>query len=392
MLRTDTRLWPWSPKAALLTAPAVLVILLVGYGILGATWNWPAAKYQGWVLFAIVVYSAVPILLLIIQALASIGGTIEGPGGVKLSFSAASDQVAHAVQTTTLAENLGTPSSPAEQKSGMGSILRALRRARQTDVTVVDLREGDTWWESRLFILIAAAARRGRPAAIAFVARSNLRPGAFLGWGDPQRLLQQYLTVEQALLPAYRVASALAARWELGTPVAGDPRTVTFPWAPPATAPGPIKGPQQTATETMQWTTDDPPDPDFAFELYLQAECDAPDISDVSRRYVGRVRLQELFDPVLVTDQVESTASDEEWVAFLTGRTHRFFALTDAGALRSLVSRDALVAALLGRLAPIAVTSPRSASGAESAPRSVPASPPTGKAEAAAGNAPARSA
>jgi hypothetical protein len=387
--RTDTRLWPWSAKAALLAAPAVLVILLVGYGVLGVAWKWPDAKYQGWVLLAIAVYSGVPVLLLIIQALASLGGTIEGPGGVKLSFSDASDQVARAVQTTTLAENLGTPSSPAEQKSGMASILRALRRARQTDVTVVDLREGDTWWESRLFILIAAAARRGRPAAIAFVSTTNLRPGAFIGWGEPQRLLDQYLSVEQALVPAYRVACASAARWALGTP-AGDPRTVTFPWAPLKTSPGPVRVPQYPASETLQWTGEDPPDPDFAFELYLQAACDAPAISAVSQRYVGRARLQEFFDPVLVTDQVDRTASDEEWVRFLTGRTHRFFALTDAGAFRSLVSRDALVAALLGRLAPISVTGAGNPRGAKSAPTSGPASPPTSKAAGAAGNSPVK--
>lgn len=342
-VRSPESLWPWTAKAAVLSVPITLAAMLIAYGVLHATSDWPRPEFEGWILVAIAVGSAIPLLLLIIQALASIGGTIEGPGGVKLSFAAASSRAAAAVSTWTLAENLDMPAGEAQQLTGLPNILSALRQARRTDVTIVDLREGSTWWESRLFILVAAAARRRRPSAIAFVATINQRPRTFIGWGDPQALLEQHETLEPGYLTAHRFAAAATARWELGTPIPGTDQSVKLPWT--------VDGGGEKARETLPQPTTGPADCAFAFELYLQQACEINVPVDEARRHVGRARLEELFDPVLVRDEVADDASDAEWIRFLTSHPHRFFALTSGGVFKNLVPRDTLTAALLGRLA-----------------------------------------
>ncbi len=333
-------MWPWTARAAVVSAPIILLVMLVLYGIMRARSDWPNPQFEGWILVAIIGASVVPILLLIVQALASSGGTLQA-AGVRLSFAAASSRASAAVSTSTLSENLGTPPGLAQQATGLPNILAALREARRTEVTIVDLREGNTWWESRLFILTAAAARRRRPAAIAFITTSNERPGTFIGWAEPQALLEQHEMLEPVYLTAYRFAAAATAQWDLGTPLPDTDQVVELPWV-------------ATGGETIQETLPQPvtgsADCDFAFELYLQRECDRQVPADEARRPVGRARLEELFDPVLVKDQVEDDATDAEWVRYLTGRPHRFFALTRGGVLRNLVPRDTLIAALLGRL------------------------------------------
>ena len=62
-------------------------------------------------------------------------------------------------------------------------------------------------------------------------------------------------------------------------------------------------------------------------------------------------RLEQLFEAVLVTDRVDVDADDDAWIDLLRSSQRRFFALTAADVLKALVPRDALVAALVARLA-----------------------------------------
>lgn len=156
--RAELAVWPWSPKLAVLLVPAVLLILGVTIVITRTAASWPSQRLEGWVLLAIVALSLLPVILLLVQTLATRGGTIQ-VAGVSLSFAQVSEKVASTLRITTLAENLGTPDDAPVAQSSLRSILRALRRAHDSEVTVVDLRRGRTWWETRLFILVVGAAR-----------------------------------------------------------------------------------------------------------------------------------------------------------------------------------------------------------------------------------------
>jgi len=153
---SEPTIWPWSAKLALLLVPVVLLILLVTMAITRTVANWPSQRLEGWVLLTILGLSLLPVILLLVQTLVTRGGTIK-IAGLSLSFAQVSEEVASALRTTTLAENLGTTEDVPLAQESLRSILRALQRARDSEVTVVDLRQGRTWWETRLFILVAGA-------------------------------------------------------------------------------------------------------------------------------------------------------------------------------------------------------------------------------------------
>jgi hypothetical protein len=179
------KIWPWSARVAVLLIPAILVVLVIAHAVARTQLDWPDERYGGWVLLGIALLSLLPVLLMLIELLALAGGSLK-VAGVAFSFSGESLKVAGAVRSTTLAENLETPDNAPVAQTSLNSVLRALRRAHDSEVTIVDLRHGRTWWETRLFILIAGAARTGRPKAIGFIGDRNGKQGVFLGWASPR--------------------------------------------------------------------------------------------------------------------------------------------------------------------------------------------------------------
>ena len=329
------RLWPWSAQAALVAVPIVFLALLGALVLARRLADWPGNGYQGWTLLAVVLLSLLPVILLVIEAAARNRGQVSA-FGVSLSFAGASREAAVGLRTATLEENLDASSEPAVQQTELPSLIAALRRAHDSDVTVVDLRAGRTWWETRLFILVAGAARRGRPRALAFVGDLNGQRGTFIGWASPSRLLDLHLAADDSLRLGYASASSLTAQFELSTPIAGSRTCRAKPW--------------NTSTQICL-----PPmargaaDPDFALELFLQQQLETG--PNQQRRYVTATRLRELYEPALVIDHIETGSSDDDWVNLLRKQPRPFFAVTDEGSLRSLVPRDALLTALVLRLA-----------------------------------------
>jgi hypothetical protein len=341
-----TVLWPWAAAWALVAVPAALLLLVVGEALLNHWTGVPGDSHQGWVLLGIVLLSLLPVLLLVLDNIASSGGSFQAPGGVKISFEAASARVAATVTSTTLSENLGTVGTETAHQSGMRSILRALRASERTEVTVVDLRDGHTWWESRFFILVASAARRRSNQALAVIATDSEQTRKFVGWADPVRLLELHLAAHPVLNLAFQRAEALHLQWQASLPTEpAVPSGVPAPMPASRTAPW---GPNQL---WLPQPVDEPSDPVFGFELFLQQELDNLTVSHPDLRNPVTVnRVLELYRAALVTGSVDVGASIEEWVALLNGPSRRFFALTADGVFRALVPRDALLAALVGTL------------------------------------------
>jgi hypothetical protein len=331
--RQDIRLWAWSARAAVIAAPVALLVLLIGVAVLRAATEWPSDDYQGWALLAIVILALVPIILALVDTAVSQRGEIR-VWGVSLSFASASQEAAAGVRTATLEENLGITTEEAVGRTSLPVVLRTLRRAHDTDVTVVDLRAGRTWWESRLLVLVAGAAHSGRPLALAFVGERSGTSRAFIGWAEPARLLDLHLKAEPDLASAYAAAVVQTRQWDLGTRGPG-PDDVVLPWGDALSLPA---------------NPDEASDPQFALELFLNSQIEAL-APDVYQRHVTIRRLLELYEPALVTDHVETGSDDAVWIDLLR-RSHRpFYATTSGGAFKGLVPRDALFTALVLRLA-----------------------------------------
>jgi hypothetical protein len=315
------RLWPYPEWAAFLISG----LLLAGLLFLHMHFKWPTPEEQGWILFAIVILGLLPVILLTVTFLASSGATLKG-GGLELSFAHAVSQAASTVPTTKLSENLEPPETTG-QLSNVGS---ALRKSHDSDVTIVDLRAGQTWWESRLIILIAGAARRGHPAVIAFIGDRYGTSGSFLGWAEPDRLLQAQLDADPELKSFWRKASAKANQWDCGEPINNSIVRVQY---------------KRLALPAIK---DHKPDPDFAFELFLQKELEGQPVN--RKTFVSSHRLLALYGTCLVTDSLDDTANDRQWARALTQRSHRYFALTSsAGTFDRLIPREMALSSLTAR-------------------------------------------
>jgi hypothetical protein len=289
-----------------------------------------------------VLLSLLPVLLVVIEQLAASGGSVK-VAGVALTFNGESIlKAADTVNSTSLTANLETSTGAPVNRSSLHDIVRALRQAHDSEVTVVDLRAGHTWWEKRLFILIAGAARTHRPLAIAFVGNRNGKQGVFLGWAEPTRLFELHLAARPDYADAYELASRQAALWKLGTPqsppINGQPPAVNLPWAAQLHLP-PVDGELSDLA--------------FVDELFLQQELDNNNNIQATEQpdTVTIQRLMELYEPALVTDHIEADANTDTWIAQLRSSQHRFFAMTSATVFKALVPRDAVLTALVVQLA-----------------------------------------
>lgn len=336
---SSDRFWPWKDKIAILLVPILLLALFSGLAIMRALTGMPSAQNEGSVLLALAVFSVLPLILLVTQRLAAEGGSVE-LASLKLSFASASQDAATSMRTTTLAENLGVAEGDAVAQTSLRSVLRALRKAHESEVTVVDLRRGSTWWETRLFILIAGAARRDRPLALAFIGETNGRDRVFLGWAAPSQLLDMHLAASPGLQEAYARALAKTMQWQIGEParrMQGQAPQVVLPW--------------DKTVYSLPYLADDVPDPAFAMELFLQEELNRQALANPTEPvYVNVQRLRELYEPVLVTDFVDLDADDGSWARVLASSPRRFFALTAGGKFMALLPRDSLMSALVARI------------------------------------------
>ena len=154
------RVWFYGPRAAFLFVPIVFIVLLLLAVVSQRAVGFPS-KLDESVLWVILILSLFPIGPLVFDVLARRATTIEFMG-FKLALSGALETLQASISVPT---NIGVPGHPVTD-SDTAQIIDALRATMDKDVAVVDLESGQAWWETRLLILVAGAARRGRPLAI----------------------------------------------------------------------------------------------------------------------------------------------------------------------------------------------------------------------------------
>jgi hypothetical protein len=217
----DQRLWPYSRRAALLAAPLILLALLLTAAI-----SKPALLNDRLFILIVVGLSLLPVALTVLDTLIQ-GGAVLEYKGAKLILSSTVQVSQSSISVPT---NVAVPSQPVSD-SGTGEILDSLRAAVDKDVAVVDLGNGREWWETRLLVLIAGAARLDRPRVIVFTATDGGMPEQFEGWGRPVDLLRQLLHADRRYQSSYARARAAANQWALIEPaVPGAPAAAG--WVP----------------------------------------------------------------------------------------------------------------------------------------------------------------
>jgi hypothetical protein len=335
------RLWPYRRGTALLTSLVLLVALLLALMGLRQANALPGDRISAWLLLGAVLISLVPVFLNVLDLVAASAGTVEAPGGVRISFAAVEMSAAVEVSRTTISGNLGGTPGVSVADTGGATILQALKPVLGSDVAVLDLGEGQEWWQTRLLLLTAGATRLEHPRVLVFTAAISGRTKQFVGWASPSELLRLHLSNGGPRLQlAYRTAQAQAARWALGQPT-GNGYQVMMPWpaaggtsletAYPPGAPPPELIPEQFLLD--QLAVLEPPSPD-----------PMPDLA------VTVPLLRRLFTAVLREDAVQRDDPDERWRDAILDGTDDYLAVTEHGAYVTLVPRQAAVNAVLRSL------------------------------------------
>jgi len=143
--------WHQAARASLL-----LVLVLLGFGILGAAAGWPNAQ-SGWPLAIAVAIGAalLPFAGAILDMLRDSRAKLETPW-LKLDFAGAAEAATQRGEALSLPANLLRPGA-AYADSGSTELEAAAERAKGDPDAVVDLADGGAWWETRLFALAASA-------------------------------------------------------------------------------------------------------------------------------------------------------------------------------------------------------------------------------------------
>src|SRR5262249_9131629 len=91
--------------------------------------------------------------------------------------------------------------------------LASLKDAANNEVVIIDLEDGQAWWETRLLVLLAGASRLNRPDAAVFVATVGGKSHQFQGWGYCRELFCNLLQSDAEYLATYQRTRAAANVW-----------------------------------------------------------------------------------------------------------------------------------------------------------------------------------
>ena len=347
MTDTERRLWPFKRRASLFAAAAILPGLLFVVAILRATWAWPSAESERAVLIGVLVLSMLPILLTLLDVLVERGALVEY-AGIKVDFSPSR---AMGTVGLTVPPNIGVRGQAVSDTSTT-QILDALHQAAASDVVVIDLEEGEAWWETRLLVLLAGADRLGKPEKVVFVGTDARRTQQFQGWSMASVLLRRLAKANPQYERSLQAARAAARQWELVEPVnpLGPPINPVAVQPPPVQPPW-LSGPLATRHPWMAFDQSTGLRNEFFEEQVLQSDLGEKIEQQGGAVKITLVRLEELFRPVLNKESIDlGWPSDRQLDAFLETE-EPFIAITQNGKYSTLAPRLTLLNELLKPLA-----------------------------------------
>jgi hypothetical protein len=331
MTESDRRLWPFKRRSSILSAMILLIVLLGIVTILRVRTGWPSEKSESAVLIGVLLLSLLPVLLAVLDVIIERGGVIEH-GGVKIDFSQVRQM---GVSGVTVPVNIGVRGESVTDSSTT-QVLDALKQATACDVVTIDLEEGQAWWETRLLVLLAGAARLRKPDKIVFVGTDAGKQQCFQGWAHPSDLLPHLLQAHPQYLRSLHAARAAARQWELVEPV--NPVLPGSPGAVPAQPPWMQVG----LTTQHPWMAFDGatglPNELLAEQL-LATDLGARVESEEDPKRISLVRLEELFRPVLNKDSIDQSWPVDRQISTFFDSDSPYIAVTQNGRYSTLISR-----------------------------------------------------
>lgn len=204
-----TKLWPFSINYAIGAVPLVWVFFAILFALTRWLGRWPAPDVDKWSIPTVAVLSAIPLLLVLIDYLSQRQATLDIKG-VKINFGA----VGETREGFILPPNIGIPGQIVADSSPM-QIVEVLEQTSGDEIAVVNIKNGNAWWLSRLLVLSAGATRAGNPKAVVFVGQVENTDGVFVGWASPDSIVNAILDDKEQYRTIYDQVRRIAAQFAL---------------------------------------------------------------------------------------------------------------------------------------------------------------------------------
>lgn len=328
----DRKFWPFRPRSSIVSSITILIGFLLLFVILKKTDLWPTfEKSDTTILIGILLFSLLPVLLSLVDIIIERGGIIEY-GRVKIDFS----QVSQAgMSGFTVPTNIGVRGE-AIGDSDTNEILEALKQATACQIVIIDLEDGDAWWETRLLVLLSGAVRLHRPEKVVFVGREGGVDQCFQGWGYAFKLLPYLLKAHPQYLYSFNAAMAANRQWQLVEPV-NPPNPIT-PGATPV-SPGWISGGLALQHPWMAFDGATGLPNELLAEQLLASDLGQQVESEEGPRNITNNRLRDLFGPVLYQGAIEIGWSAERQLTEFFDSPYDQMAITQKGKYLAITSR-----------------------------------------------------
>lgn len=330
----------------------LLVILTAAVVLLRKILDFPAKESETSVFIGILIYSMLPVVMALINAIIENKGKVESKW-ISFDFSQAS---AVARSGFEVPENITDPGSPVDD-SGRVEIMKTLQQAGRTDTAIIDLQDGEGWWETRLLVLLAGAARKKQPKIVVFVAKDGNQPYSFQGWAYPRDLLPLLLKSDKRYAMMYHQSKAAARQWELIEPIGED---YNFQYNNnlnrlEAIPPYNVDNLNTTPIELVQLQAMAKKNLGLAFdyssglpnEMYFENLLATELQNEIERKEtpksINLSRLEELFRTVLCKYSVDESWSTEKQKEAFFENDNDYVVLTQKGKYKALVSRKSLL-------------------------------------------------
>lgn len=309
-----------------------LVALLI---VLRKLLEWPEKDSEKTILIGIFIFSLMPFIFYIVDIAIKRGGKFE-IGNFKLDFSKVEESK---LSKFVVPANIGTRGQAIDETS-MITILNTLEQATTNSIAIVDLEDGQAWWETRLLVLLSGAKRLGYPNKIVFVATVSGKEQYFIGWAYPNSLIKSILDDNIKYKQSYLTAKSISLQWNLIEPIPGIQFPQPFPW---------MQGKAFNKSNLIFDGNTGLPN-DLYEEQLLQNELGNEIEKPEGGKPITYGRLIDLFNSFLNENFIDQNDPPEQQIKKLINDDLPYIALTQDGKYLSLVSRFNLYNEILKQL------------------------------------------
>ncbi len=209
MNQQEQPLWPYGTRGALFASAIIWFVMVLVLATMRTYLGWPDDKSFNLAALIIIALGLIPIAFRLLDFAASRRAVLDIKD-VKIDFSRIDfDQPEVQRETSGIPDNIGV-SGPIVSDTSPMNIIQTLKDATKSEIVVIDLKEGDAWWVTRLLALSAGAVRAGSPMAFVFIGTKENHSHQFLGWAEPKPILDNILRAKEEYDRRYMRALRIA--------------------------------------------------------------------------------------------------------------------------------------------------------------------------------------